>query len=99
MNYLGFLFFLMFSIPIFCQNTDDVQKISNIIIKNNKLTEDNIKKFDESTRKQITKVLLNDGNQTSVLTRNSTKLEKIPSDSDQLDVSVSLLVFTLIAVF
>jgi hypothetical protein len=55
------------------KNTADVQQITDIINKNNKLVEDNIKKFDESTRKKITNVLLKASNVTTKPTKNSTK--------------------------
>ena len=123
MKSLNILFFATFAIQAFCQtpdiqqvqsqiqNTDDVQQISDIIVKNNKLVEDNIKKFDESTRKKVTKVLLNAANETSVQVpdRNSTKSQKNPSiqesSGEHLEIStstsmtMSLVVFTLIASF
>jgi hypothetical protein len=83
------------------KNTADVQQITDIINKNNKLVEDNIKKFDESTRKKVTNVLLKAANVTTSTTpktsTNSTKNDQPEtSNSDKnTDMSFFLLLVYL----
>lgn len=62
------------------RNTEDTQQITNIILKNNKLVEDNIKKFDESSRKKVTAVIMNSMNLTD--TTNTTKPKQKKSIDD-----------------
>lgn len=75
------------------KQTEDVKKISDIITQNNKLVEDNIRKFDDSTRKKITAVLTNQPNNSTNTTKTDPKpnAKPIKSNSDKNDMSIFLL--------
>ena len=65
------------------KNTADVQQITDIINKNNKLVEDNIKKFDESTRKKVTNVLLKAANVTTPTTPKTSSTNSTKNDNPE----------------
>lgn len=79
------------------RNTEDVQQITNIILKNNKLVEDNIKKFDESSRKKITSVIMNSMNLTNTTNTKPTQKTKDdvnPSESNSQKIKSIWLFLT-----
>jgi len=62
------------------EHTEDVRKISDIMTQNNKRIEDNIKKFDDSTRTKVTAILTNNSTKSSSPKQGS--VTTTPNDTD-----------------